>query len=81
MDIGVAIFASVVLILLVSNKPFRNFCAWIMIFSLILLIVTGGWSAVHEAWTEHVAKQKAYAECKQRIADAHEFDFGFCGQP
>jgi len=71
MSLGTAIFASVVLILIVFNKPFRKFFFW---FAGIAVVLAGvaylGWF-VYSRHLEHIreAEQQRIAAEHQRLVD------------
>ena len=68
MTLGAAIFASVVLVLLVYNKPFRKASAWIAAIALGLALVIGlGWYAYVKYQDHAQAKQ---AEAHKKLVDA-----------
>jgi hypothetical protein len=79
-SIGTAIFCSVVLVLLVMNKPFRKVMAWIAGISIVLAILAGAGYWLYLKYQDHVAKVEAekwaagkparVAECMQRYKNA-----------
>lgn len=73
MTLGVAIFASVVLILLVYNKPFRKVSAWVAGAVVVVLVLYSFGVYVSDWHTNRVAKreyQKAVAACIARFPHA-----------
>jgi hypothetical protein len=64
MTLGVAIFASVVLILLVYNKPFRKASAWVAgVLAGLALVGALGWY-LYGKYQEHVEAKQAAAHDK-----------------
>jgi hypothetical protein len=71
-SIGTAIFCSVVLILLVLNKPFRKVMAWIAAISGALAALAGGGYWLYLRHQDHMAKvqaEKWAAEKPTRVSD------------
>jgi hypothetical protein len=74
-SIGTAIFCSVVLVLLVINKPFRKVMAWIAGIGAILAAVGAGGYWVYLKHQDHIAKLEAdkWAAAKPaRVAECME---------
>jgi hypothetical protein len=79
-SIGTAIFCSVVLVLLVINKPFRKVMAWVAGVGVVLAILVGAGYWLYLKHQDHVAKVEAekwaagkparVAECIQRYRSA-----------
>jgi hypothetical protein len=55
-SIGTAIFCSVVLVLLVINKPFRKVMAWIAGIAAVLAILVGAGYRLYLKYQDRVAK-------------------------
>jgi hypothetical protein len=79
-SIGTAIFCSVVLVLLVINKPFRKVMAWIAGIGAVLAILACAGYWLYLKYQDHVAKVEAekwaagksarVVECMQRYRNA-----------
>jgi len=55
-SIGTAIFCSVVVVLLVINKPFRKVMAWIAGIGSVLAILVGAGYWLYLKYQDHVVK-------------------------
>jgi len=78
MTLGVAIFASVVLVLLVYNKPFRKICAWI---AGVAVVIALGWY-IYTRYQNSVQEKTAAAhkklidDCVKRFSTSGYVDSG-----
>ncbi len=81
MSLGVAVFASVVLILAVYHKGFRKVVLWAAAITAILaLLGTGSYFAYdrYTTWQQTKARKQAVKDCVARFPKADAFDEVAC---